>query len=58
MTYESVAGLIEMGFVYAVALGLGIWQVVKMRRELARDQARRERADSVNKDDMSDDKIN
>ena len=58
MTYESVAGLIEMGFVYAVALGLGIWQVVKMRRELARDQARRERADSANKDDISDDKIN
>jgi len=39
MSFESMYGLIEMGFVYAVALGIGIWQVVKMRRELARDRA-------------------
>lgn len=39
MTIENSAGLIEMAFTYAVALGIGIWQVVKMRRELARDRA-------------------
>lgn len=42
MSFEAWAGLIEMGFVYAVALGVGIWQVLKMRRELARDRQARE----------------
>lgn len=41
MSFESMYGLIEMGFVYSVALGIGIWQVIKMRRELARDRAAR-----------------
>ncbi len=39
MSYEAIAGLIEMGLFYAIALGVGIWQVVKMRRLLARDRA-------------------
>ncbi len=39
MTIENSAGLIELAFTYAIALGIGIWQVVKMRRELARDRA-------------------
>lgn len=41
MSFEAMFGLIEMGFVYSVALGIGIWQVVKMRRLIARDRADR-----------------
>ncbi len=33
-----IAGLIEMMFVYAVALGFGIWQLVSVRREIRRDR--------------------
>ena len=39
MSYEAIAGLIEMGFFYGIALGIGVWQVVKMRRMVARDRA-------------------
>jgi hypothetical protein len=38
MAFEEYYGLIELGFVYSVALGIGLWQVVKMRRMLARDR--------------------
>lgn len=38
MSAESSAGLIEMAFTYAIAIGIGVWQVVKMRREIARDR--------------------
>lgn len=34
----EIAGLIEMIFVYAVALGFGIWQLVSVRREIRRDK--------------------
>jgi 6,7-dimethyl-8-ribityllumazine synthase len=43
MSLEASYGLIEMGFVYSVAIGIGIWQVVKMRRMIARDREARER---------------
>jgi 6,7-dimethyl-8-ribityllumazine synthase len=47
MSVESSAGLIEMAFTYTVAIAIGIWQVIKMRREIARDrQARRQRGDA------------
>jgi hypothetical protein len=49
MSYESLAGLIEMGFGMSVALGIGIWQVLKMRRELARDRDASEKNESVDK---------
>lgn len=39
MNYESMAGLIELAFSFSVAIGIGVWQVVKMRREIARDRA-------------------
>ncbi|HRD75434.1 MAG TPA: hypothetical protein PK264_05775 [Hyphomicrobiaceae bacterium] len=38
MTFESMAGLIEFVFVGALSIGVGIWQVIKMRRELKRDR--------------------
>ncbi|MBS0240806.1 MAG: hypothetical protein JSS20_01430 [Proteobacteria bacterium] len=38
MNAESSAGLIEMAFTYSVAIGFGVWQVVKTRRQLARDR--------------------
>jgi hypothetical protein len=37
MSFEATAGLIELGFFYTVVLGFGIWQLVKIRREIARD---------------------
>jgi hypothetical protein len=35
---DGIAGLVEMIFVYAVALGFGIWQLVSVRREISRDR--------------------
>ena len=42
MSFASYAGLIEMVFVYSIALGIGIWQVIKMRRQIAADRAAKE----------------
>lgn len=38
METDGIEGLVEMIFVYAVALGFGIWQLVSVRRELRRDK--------------------
>ena len=54
MSYEAVASLIEMGFFYALALGVGIWQVVKMRREIARDRAAEEERRKSGRSDNAD----
>lgn len=55
MSFESYAGLIEMVFVYSIALGIGIWQVVKMRRQIAADRsAREQRIDAQSCDKKSD----
>lgn len=43
MNYESMAGLIELGFVYAVALGFGVWQLVSVRRAIRRRREEEER---------------
>lgn len=41
-----MAGLIEMIFVYSVALGFGIWQLVSVRREILKDkEGRKDRKD-------------
>ena len=32
-------GLIELAFVYSIALGLGVWQLIAVRRTLARMRA-------------------
>jgi len=41
-----MAGLIEMIFVYSVALGFGIWQLVSVRREIRKDkEGRKDRKD-------------
>lgn len=58
MSYESIAGLIEMAFFYSIALGFGIWQVVKMRREIARDRLAREMSGKAEKTDKESDKSN
>ncbi len=44
MDTSSLASLVEMLFVYGVILGLAIWQLVSVRRELARDRAAAEKA--------------
>ena len=38
MNFENVAGLVEMAFVYTIALGFGLWQVRSIRRELKRSR--------------------
>jgi hypothetical protein len=43
MAYEGMAGLIEIGFVYAVALGFGVWQLVSVRRVIRRRREQEER---------------
>jgi len=42
---DGIAGLVEMIFVYAVALGFGIWQLVSVRRELRRDKAAKQKTE-------------
>ena len=36
MAYLGDPGLIELGFVYSLAIGLGVWQLIAVRRTLAR----------------------
>ena len=40
----GIASLVEMLFVYGVVLGVAIWQLVSVRREIARDRAAAEAA--------------
>lgn len=54
MSFEASAGLIEIGLFYSLVLGFGVWQVVKMRREIARDA--KAKATSVRKSDNRSDK--
>jgi cytochrome oxidase assembly protein ShyY1 len=42
----STLGLIEMLLVLGIVLGLGIWQLVSVRRELKRDREKSGRSDS------------
>jgi hypothetical protein len=42
---DGIAGLVEMIFVYAVALGFGIWQLVSVRRELRRDKEAKQKTE-------------
>jgi hypothetical protein len=35
-------GILELSLVFGVALGLGIWQLVAIRRELKRDRNKRD----------------
>jgi hypothetical protein len=36
-----MAGLIELAFVFAVALGFGAWQLISVRREIRRGREAR-----------------
>lgn len=56
MSYESIAGLVEMTFFYSIALGFGVWQVIKMRRAVARDRLAREASEKDNNKDKNSDK--
>ncbi len=38
---ENYGGLIEMVFFYSIAIGVGVWQWWKMRRELREMRAER-----------------
>lgn len=38
MVFEQWAGLIEMAFVYAIALGFAVWQFISVRRLIRRDK--------------------
>jgi|LNFM01.1.fsa_nt_gb uncharacterized membrane protein YqjE len=33
-----MAGLIEIAFIYIVALAFGIWQLISVRREIRKDK--------------------
>lgn len=46
---------IELVFFFTVALGFGLWQYLKMDRELKRDRAQRE-AREAEKRDLQDDR--
>lgn len=39
---ENYGGLIEMVFFYSIAIGIGVWQWLKMRREVREMRAERE----------------
>ena len=39
MSLFSDPGLIELAFVYSIALGLGIWQLISIRRTIERRRA-------------------
>ena len=39
MSTESITSLVEIGLFYVLVLGFAVWQVVKMRRMLARNRA-------------------
>lgn len=39
MDGSGAASLIEMLFVYGVVLGVAVWQLVSVRREIAKDRA-------------------
>jgi len=38
MDTSSLASLVEMLFVYGVVLAIAVWQLISVRRELARDR--------------------
>lgn len=42
MDQSGISSLIEMLFVYGVVLAVAIWQLVSVRREIARDAATKE----------------
>lgn len=48
MSSGSLASLLEIGLFYGFVLAIAIWQVVKMRRMLAKD--RRDRLDNAKAD--------
>lgn len=45
------ASLIEMLFVYGVVLAVAVWQLVSVRREIAKDRATRDAARKAAEDD-------
>lgn len=38
MDQSSVASIVEMSFVFLVFMGFCVWQLVSVRREIARDK--------------------
>jgi hypothetical protein len=42
-------GIIELSLVFGAALGLGIWQLVAIRRELKRDRKKRGNGSSTDR---------
>ena len=51
MSTESITSLVEIGLFYVLVLGFAVWQVVKMRRMLARDRAAKTARDDASKAD-------
>lgn len=51
MSTESITSLVEIGLFYALVLGFAVWQIVKMRRMLARDRAAKAARESNQKTD-------
>ena len=51
MDGSGAASLIEMLFVYGVVLAVAVWQLVSVRREIAKDRAARDAARKAAEDD-------
>jgi len=47
MMSDRMFGMIDLALVCIVAIGLGVWQLVSINREIARDKAKRESPDSA-----------
>ncbi len=45
--------LIEMGFTGAVVLGIAIWQLVSINREIAKDKAKKAAKDAASEEDQA-----
>lgn len=43
MPQETIAGLVEIAFVFCCAFGLGLWQLISIRREIRKDRENAQR---------------
>ncbi len=46
MNFEAFASLLEISLFYGLVLAVCIWQIVKMRRMIAKDRAKKQQSKS------------
>lgn len=46
MNFEAFASLLEISLFYGLVLAVCIWQIVKMRRMIAKDRAKKQQSES------------